>query len=519
MLLPLPEPRPSIGPIRASFLAPTLATGPLLLWVSQGRAAIRIDSTVHDLRAGQMLRVPAGVRYSISTEPGCIAFPIGVEAGGRAIETMRWQIPAGWEKRLVYEFALNLSYLKEPVTAPLELVPDASSVPDAATGLLPPPPRSGDAFRIALVLLRDPGDPRTARELAAAAGIGERTLQRRFTQETGLSFAKWRTRVRLSTAADLLRDGHEIGWVAHQVGFAGASALARAFRTHLGTTPGRYKEHFATLTGRIEPGGALPAVPPPGIPASETWPHVNAAHVAVWVYRGTAEVDVAGRTWHLRRGDAILLPAGLPNTVRVAPDSLLLPLGFRSTQAITLSSADLRPVFFPVEDEGWLLHALISTYTALRPPGHDRSAAFDLVVARTLGQGAQAGERDVSPAVRLAAALSREPANETRLADWARSFGLAPRELHQCFRAETGMSLQQWRTLARMTHARAQLDFGLPPTAVGRSVGYAHPPAFTRAFRTAHGLTPQQYLGSREPEREPESWRPAPPPDHHCREA
>ena len=72
------------------------------------------------------------------------------------------------------------------------------------------------------------------------------------------------------------------------------------------------------------PGSPGETAPP--IPANATWPRVNGAHVAVWVYRGQARVDVADRSWELRTGEAMILPAGVLNTVTV-------PTGFTAATA------------------------------------------------------------------------------------------------------------------------------------------------------------------------------------------
>lgn len=44
-----------------------------------------------------------------------------------------------------------------------------------------------------------------------------------------------------------------------------------------------------------------------------------------------------------------------------------------------------------------------------------------------------------------------------------------------------------------MTQARTQLQLGIAPGTVSRNLGYAHLSAFSRAFRTAQGISPQRF--------------------------
>jgi AraC-like DNA-binding protein len=73
-----------------------------------------------------------------------------------------------------------------------------------------------------------------------AAGAAGRTLARLFEAETGLSFGRWRTNVRLRAAMLLLAEGEPVAVVAHRVGYATPSAFVAAFRRQLGATPGAF---------------------------------------------------------------------------------------------------------------------------------------------------------------------------------------------------------------------------------------------------------------------------------------
>lgn len=97
-------------------------------------------------------------------------------------------------------------------------------------------------------LLDDPADQRSLEAHARAARVSRRTLTRLFVHDTGMSFDRWRTHMRMRAALPLLAEGRPVSQVAHAVGYATSSAFLAAFRRITGTSPGRY------LAGGTEAG-------------------------------------------------------------------------------------------------------------------------------------------------------------------------------------------------------------------------------------------------------------------------
>lgn len=89
---------------------------------------------------------------------------------------------------------------------------------------------------------------------------------------------------------------------------------------------------------------------------------------------GSTEPSPGGRrgpqlgTAHRRGHDS---SCSVLNTVTVPTGSLLLPLGFRSSNGSTVSADALETVQFSPADELALLHTFVAAYTPLRPRGHD----------------------------------------------------------------------------------------------------------------------------------------------------
>jgi AraC-like DNA-binding protein len=102
---------------------------------------------------------------------------------------------------------------------------------------LPADPRARD---VADALLADPADGRTLPEWGRAVGASSRTLARAFLADTGLSFGRWRTLVRLQASLPHLAEQTPVTTVANLVGYRTTSAYVAAFRTHTGVSPGRY---------------------------------------------------------------------------------------------------------------------------------------------------------------------------------------------------------------------------------------------------------------------------------------
>jgi len=85
--------------------------------------------------------------------------------------------------------------------------------------------------------------------LAARAGMSPRTFARRFRSETGTTPADHVEQLRVEAARRLLEATDlTVAAIARQVGLTHAETLHRAFRRRLGTTPDRYRQHFAAAS-------------------------------------------------------------------------------------------------------------------------------------------------------------------------------------------------------------------------------------------------------------------------------
>lgn len=75
---------------------------------------------------------------------------------------------------------------------------------------------------------------------AKEATTGERTLNRRLVEETGLSFGRFRQQLHIILAIQELSRGAAVHNVALDLGYESASSFVTMFRKALGTSPARY---------------------------------------------------------------------------------------------------------------------------------------------------------------------------------------------------------------------------------------------------------------------------------------
>jgi AraC-like DNA-binding protein len=77
-------------------------------------------------------------------------------------------------------------------------------------------------------------------QAASLMGMSERTLNRHFQQQTGLSYSEWVRRARLLDALQRLAQGQPVLRVALDLGYGSHSAFTAMFRRVMGVSPSDY---------------------------------------------------------------------------------------------------------------------------------------------------------------------------------------------------------------------------------------------------------------------------------------
>ncbi|MDB5676630.1 MAG: helix-turn-helix protein AraC type [Sphingomonas bacterium] len=105
-----------------------------------------------------------------------------------------------------------------------------------------PQPESAAPRRAAALIAAGAREAESLAALAQAVGLGARTLERRFRDETGMTLGRWRRHHALLGALEQVAGGAPVKAAAAAAGYAAPSAFVAAFRAAFGTTPGRYFE-------------------------------------------------------------------------------------------------------------------------------------------------------------------------------------------------------------------------------------------------------------------------------------
>ena len=463
---------------------------PLLYAVLRGSARIIANGDRHLIRSGTALWAPAGTTVDVRASSEAIVVPVPAASTGPVRPAIVDVAPAHLPG-LLHEFARALGHLDAAHADAARSEPGVR-VRDATRSCVghglsaPPAPASPELQDLAEMLADDPDLDLASAVEAAVTGWSVRTAQRRFAAETGLTLSAWVRRARARTAAELLAEGRDIEWVAHRVGYRSSAAFVRGFAEVVGTTPGRWRRS----PDAEGPVSELVVSPAWRRRAHRTWARVNGGHVAVWVAIGSATIAIGGRELRLRAGEAVVLPAGVRNDIGIEPGSLLLPVGFRSGRTgaigVPIAAAQVGGI-----DSWHMVSAMLDAYTDRG--GADPSRGFDAVLRGSTR--ADVGDDDTGLAA-LASLIALEPHLTIEAA--GRRLGRDERDLRRIVRERSGENPAAWSRMVRMTRARSRLGLGETATEVSRELGYAHLPAFSRAFRAAHGTAPVS-VGCRAP--------------------
>ncbi len=226
------------------------------------------------------------------------------------------------------------------------------------------------------------------------------------------------------------------------------------------------------------------------MPGHYTGLHHHPRAQLLFAIAGVMRIETEAALFTVPPGTGLWVPADTLHGVRMDGTVQMRALFLRADAAAS------GPAVTTVIAVSPLLRELILTVCG-EPVVWDAQGPIRLVAALVLHEIGRAGTRPLSlPAcrdprlVRVAEALVANPADPRDLDDFATVAGASVRTLARLFRAETGMSFQQWRRQLRMTEALARIAQGAPPARVAAAVGYASIPAFGAAFRETFGTTP-----------------------------
>ncbi|WP_163543525.1 helix-turn-helix domain-containing protein [Occultella kanbiaonis] len=204
---------------------------PQLVWVVSGRARLRFEGRSAILSGGQAAWIPAGVAHAMSLSDGGMVV-------GPLLEG--WAVPPGGSTRILGPVDAVRDLVMVMLCAAPEDEEERAPLRRALGELLRAVtreyfplamPQHRAAHAIALEATRS-GD--TLDELAGRQFTSTRHVQRLFLEETGLSFARWRTRARLNSAIVNLRLGGSLTSAMNASGFSTRQGLLKALARECG---------------------------------------------------------------------------------------------------------------------------------------------------------------------------------------------------------------------------------------------------------------------------------------------
>ncbi|WP_424217677.1 AraC family transcriptional regulator (plasmid) [Streptomyces sp. BI20] len=238
----------SIAPTRVQWMAAGADIEPhrhddhQLVYAARGVLTVTTGIGTWVAPANRAVWVPAGTVHAHRAHGPIDLHLVGVPASRRALDPGRPVVVTvdGLLRELI------LTYTREPATAGPErrrlfevLLDRLTLSPEQPLHLASPTePR---LRRLCEILIADPADPRTLDALGREVGASARTLTRLFTADTGMTFTRWRTQLRLHRALILLAEGRTVTAVAHACGWATTGAFIDAFRGVFGHTPGAHR--------------------------------------------------------------------------------------------------------------------------------------------------------------------------------------------------------------------------------------------------------------------------------------
>lgn len=223
-------------------------------------------------------------------------------------------------------------------------------------------------------------------------------------------------------------------------------------------------------------------------------PHAHALHVVFWPMRGSSFVDVAGQRHHLTLGQGVFVPAGTVHVVDPDPATSLTAVYIRTDAwggdcdrvwGVTVNAAARELLVFMA------YHGMPSDrrFRAQR-------LCLDLLAEPSLPslELPLPGDGLIQPVARR---ILEHPEDSRSLEDWAWVLNTSGRTIARAFRADTGMTFSEWRTVARMSVAVRLLADGVAVGTVSRKVGYTSASAFSTALKRVTGRGPLQFRAVR----------------------
>lgn len=238
-------------------------------------------------------------------------------------------------------------------------------------------------------------------------------------------------------------------------------------------------------------------------------------HASLALFLGGESTVCCGSTYNLRPGDVYLVPEGIPHYVMSAHRPKVLAMAFCSSCLTSPAGQQLVQIYADVsagesaqrtlepqeaQRLEWVLRSLQDEMQTVQPFQDLAVEGYLALLVAILSRATPGiklieGQAPVSSVSSRALAFIAQQSNQgISLADVARHVHRSTTHTAAVVKAETGKTVVEWITLARLATAR-QLLLRTDDTigAIGSRVGFSSPSHFHRTFRRYHSTTPAKW--------------------------
>lgn len=213
----------------------------------------------------------------------------------------------------------------------------------------------------------------------------------------------------------------------------------------------------------------------------------------LYVATGTMWLDTAEGTWTVPTRRAALIPPNVGHQVRLGGVSA------SSRLYIEPAAAPWFPNRCQVVNVSPLLRSLLLAAMHLpteHQPGGRDATLIELILYEIQSENPLPLHLPMPRRVDLRSICQnfvRAPSIRPMPGEWADALHISKRTFNRMFRAETGLTFQQWRQRACILHAIRLLSDGVTVAQAATTLGYNTPAAFSAMFTQQVGSTPKSF--------------------------
>lgn len=218
-----------------------------LLYATSGVLVVTLPGERFFIPPEKALWLPAGVEHSVYSEFGAKLKSLYIDESYQGLEhthSVRIRVSPLLRELILEAANFAIEYASDSYEQDvMQLLLKTLARQQRDSDHLPWPTDPG-LFEICHRLYLQVGKRTPMADIARQLSCSERTLERRFRQQTGMTFREWQHKLRLLKAIELLATHANITQIALELGYSSPSPFIQMFREHVGITPAQYRKQM-----------------------------------------------------------------------------------------------------------------------------------------------------------------------------------------------------------------------------------------------------------------------------------